>query len=363
MSRFASRSNPEQTDRPADWGPPGVVRSNRGQRECTRLAQAALDLLRRGDVWGARELLAKLLTLTQRSRHPWGAAFATRVRSPRPTQPPRERSPAPEQGLRFTSKPSVVASGAIEPRPAPIRIRALGGFDLTIDGVAFASGVKPQRRPLDLLKVLLVCNGQSVGAAELADKLWPDSDGDTGRNSLQVAVHRLRRLLGRDQAVLVQDRKVCLDHTLCSVDLWTFEREAQHLMRAYAEAPSFAERAEETLWLYRGHLFAHEAEQAWMLAPRERLRRLWLGVVRRLGDHHEARGECGRACELYQRTVDMDPLAEEVYRRLMRCQQKAGESAEAVHTYHCCREQLVTVLGVAPSAETERLYNTLRSAA
>ncbi len=256
-----------------------------------------------------------------------------------------------------------MAPPVIEPRPAPIRIRALGCFDLTIDGVAFASGVKPQRRPLDLLKVLVVSNGHSVGAAELADKLWPDSDGDTGRNSLQVAVHRLRRLLGRDQAVLVQDRKVCLDHALCSVDLWTFEREAQHLMRAYADAPSFAERAEETLWLYRGHLFAHEADQAWMLAPRERLRRIWLALVRRLGDHHEARGECGRACELYQRTVDMDPLAEEVYRRLMRCQQKAGESAEAMHTYHCCREQLVTVLGVAPSAETERLYNTLRSVA
>jgi DNA-binding SARP family transcriptional activator len=245
----------------------------------------------------------------------------------------------------------------------PIRIRALGGFDLTIDGAAFASGVKPQRRPLDLLKVLVVSNGHCVGAAELADKLWPDSDGDTARNSLQVAVHRLRRLLGRDQAVVVQDRKICLDHELCSVDVWTFERDAQQLLRTYGGGPSFCEAAAETLRLYRGHLFAHEPDQAWMLAPRERLRRLWLSLVRCVGDYHEARGEGDRACELYQDTVDMDPLAEEVYRRLMRCQQKAGESAEAMHTYHCCREQLVAVLGVAPSAETERLYNTLRSAA
>ena len=362
MSRFASRSNPERTAQLADRGRPGVGRSDRGQRECISLAQAALELLQSGDVCGARELLGKILALTQGARYPWGAAWATRVLSQRLALP-RERSRAPDSGALVPRTLSAVAPAVIEPRPAPIRIRALGGFDLTIDGVAFASGVKPQRRPLDLLKVLLVSNGHSVGTAELADKLWPDSDGDTGRNSLQVAVHRLRRLLGRDQAVLVQDRKVCLDHALCSVDLWTFEREAQHLMRAYSDVPSFAERAEETLWLYRGHLFAHEADQAWMLAPRERLRRLWLGLVRRLGDHHEMRGESGRACELYQRTVDMDPLAEEVYRRLMRCQQKAGESAEAMHTYHCCREQLVTVLGVAPSAETERLYNTLRSVA
>jgi LuxR family transcriptional regulator, maltose regulon positive regulatory protein len=360
--RFASRSNAAPTVRLASRDNLARVgRPNRGQQECSRLAQATLDLLQDGDIRGARELLTKILTPTRGIRRPWGAAWVERARSQRLTQP-RERSRTPSQGadgVRTVPHPLPV----ILVRPVPIRICALGGFDLTIDGVAFASGAKPQRRPLDLLKVLLVSNGSSVGAAELADKLWPDSDGDTARNSLQVAVHRLRRLLGRDQAVVVQDRKVCLDHELCAVDLWTFGREAQHLMRAYPEAPSFAEKAAETLRLYRGHLFAHEADQAWMLAPRERLRRLWLGLVRRLGDYHEVRGECDRACELYQRAVDLDPLAEEVYRRLMRCQQRAGEPAEAMHTYRCCREQLVTVLGVAPSAETERLYNTLRSVA
>jgi DNA-binding SARP family transcriptional activator len=67
-----------------------------------------------------------------------------------------------------------------------IRITALGGFSLTIDGVPYTSGVKPQRKPLDLLKVLLVCNGSGSGVMDLADKLWPDADGDTARNSLQT---------------------------------------------------------------------------------------------------------------------------------------------------------------------------------
>ena len=347
MSRFASRSNPAQ-------------RLDRSRADCARLAQAALVLLQDGDVSGARELLGRILTRAEHTRLPWGAAWAGRVLSQRSMQP-QQRSRTPEQvTLRFKDPLGKAAPAA---RPVPIRICALGGFDLTIDGVAFASGVKPQRRPLDLLKVLVVSNGHSVGATELADKLWPDSDGDTARNSLQVAVHRLRRLLGSDHAVVVQDRKVCLDHEICSVDVWTFERDAQQLLRTCIGGPSFYERAAETLRLYCGHLFAHEPDQAWMLAPRERLRRLWLSLVRCVGDYHEARGEGDRACELYQRTVDMDPLAEEVYRRLMRCQQKAGESAEAMHTYHCCREQLVAVLGVAPSAETERLYHTLRSAA
>lgn len=359
MSRFASRSNPAQSAQPATRRYLGWMRTpDRGHLQCTRLAKAALDLLQDGDVSGARELLSQIVTLTQCPGNSGDAAWTGRVLSRRLLQP---RTRAPDRSIDEMA-PAVTTAG-VSAFSFPIRICALGSFDLAIDGLAFASGVKPQRRPLDLLKVLVVSNGQSVGAAELADKLWPDSDGDTARNSLQVAVHRLRRLLGRDQAVVVQDRKVCLDHALCTVDLWTFERDAQQLIRAYGGGPSFSERAAETLRLYRGHLFAHEPEQAWMLAPRERLRRLWLSLVRQLGDCYEARGEEDRACELYQRAVDLDPLAEEVYRRLMRCQQKAGESVEAMHTYHCCREQLVTMLGVTPSAETERLYNALRSVA
>jgi len=362
MSRFASRSDPVQRARSTNQGRAVVAgRPDPSRRECARLTRSVLALLREGDVSGARELLGKILTLTQETRPPWGGAWMGRVLFQRLKQQ-RKRRGTPGQAA--DSVPDTPARTALVlMRPIPIRICALGGFDLAIDGVAFASGVKPQRRPLDLLKVLLVSNGHCVGTAELADKLWPDSDGDTARNSLQVAVHRLRRLLGRDQAVVVHDRKVCLDHELCAVDVWAFERNAQELLRTFSDGPSFSERAAETLRLYRGHLFAHEPDQAWMLAPRERLRRLWLSLVRCVGDYHEARGEEDRACELYQRTVDMDPLAEEVYRRLLRCQQKAGESAEAMHTYRCCREQLVTVLGVAPSAETERLYNTLRSVA
>ena len=350
MYRFALRSNPAPVTRLVH----PARRPDRGRAVCTGLAQAALELLQDGDLSAACELLCDHVAAPQGMRLAWGAAWMRRVQSERLRRPPGKG--------RGTPIGTKVPIAVVLAPPTPIRISALGGFDLTIDGVTFASGAKPQRRPLDLLKVLLVSNG-TVGAAELADKLWPDSDGDTARNSLQVAVHRLRRLLGRDQAVVVQDRKVCLAHELCAVDLWTFERDAQHLMYAFPEAASFTEKTVECLRLYRGHLFAHEADQAWMLAPRERLRRLWLGLVRRLGDRYEKRGECDRACELYQRAVDLDPLAEEVYRRLMRCQQRAGESVEAMHTYRRCREQLVTVLGVGPSAETERLYNTLRSVA
>jgi LuxR family maltose regulon positive regulatory protein len=272
-------------------------------------------------------------------------------------------------GMSVAASRLVLARRTVTDKPrrdvriSPVRIRALGGFEILIDGVAFLSGIKPQRRPLDLLKLLVLADAASIGAGELADRMWPDSDGDTARNCLQVAVHRLRKLLGHEQAVLVHDRKLHLNRTLCSVDLWEFEAEVAQLIDTPLGGGDFAERAARALGLYRGHLFSHEHDQAWMLAPRERLRRTWLDLVRQLGRHREMRGEWDAAYRLYHGAIELDPFAEEVYRRLMLCQHTMGQRDEALYTYRRCRKQLAAVLGVEPSAETERLYRVLSNAA
>jgi DNA-binding SARP family transcriptional activator len=300
----------------------------------------------------------------------YGSALELYVPAHTVVLPTEEAAASPVDSISPASsersiEPASVRSGLRpqEPTAAPISIHVLGGFDLIIDGVRFSSGVKPQRKPLELLKVLLLSDGEPLGAVELADRLWPDSDGDTGRNSLQVAVHRLRRLLRCEPALIMQDRKLRLDGRLCWVDVWAFEREARELSELPVGSSQFAERAIQILRLYRGHLFAHEPEQQWMLAARDRVRRCWLDLVRRLGQHHELRCEWSRACALYQRTLDLDPLEEETYRRLMLGQQKMGERIQALNTYLRCRQQLSAGLGVKPSQETERLHQSLRNAA
>jgi hypothetical protein len=47
----------------------------------------------------------------------------------------------------------------------------------------------------------------------------------------------------------------------------------------------------------------------------------------------------------------------------MLCQHTIGQRNEALCTYRRCRKQLAAVLGVEPSAETERLYRVLCSEA
>ena len=65
---------------------------------------------------------------------------------------------------------------------------------------------------------------------------------------------------------------------------------------------------------------------------------------------------------LYQRGLELDSLAEPLYRRLMVCHQQRGDRAEAINVYRRCRDSLSIVLGVRPSTETENLYHVLRQA-
>jgi DNA-binding SARP family transcriptional activator len=370
MVRLASRPGPARSGFPlsrntASSRNPGA-RFEHDWSECVRLTQSALGLLEGGDAAGAQALLTRILTLAPNAHAAVAKVWDARILSGQIVRasgcehvPPEPHVIAGEGAVHR----STVSDAITDAVRYPIQIRALGGFDLVINGERFVNGVKPQRRPLDLLKALVAANGSMASACELADKLWPDSDGDTGRNSLQVAIHRLRRLLASDQAVVVQDRKVYLDHALCWVDLWAFAEEAEWAMRSGPGHPKFVEQAVAAMRLYRGHLFAQEPEQAWMLAPRERVRRTWACLVRRLGDYYEVHGEWQQASALYQQALDVDAVAEDVYRRLMGCQLRTGERAEAMHTYRRCCEELASALGVAPSAETERLHQALRLAA
>ena len=69
-----------------------------------------------------------------------------------------------------------------------------------------------------------------------------------------------------------------------------------------------------------------------------------------------------QAAALYSRALELDNLAESLYRRLMTCYRELGEVAEALQVYRRCRDMLSIVLSASPSIETEAVRTTLRDA-
>jgi DNA-binding SARP family transcriptional activator len=68
-----------------------------------------------------------------------------------------------------------------------------------------------------------------------------------------------------------------------------------------------------------------------------------------------------KAVECFERSLEVDDLAEELYRDLMSCYWQLGRRAAALSVYERYKETLSTKLGVEPSPETKTLRETLVS--
>ena len=256
-------------------------------------------------------------------------------------------------------------SADIEDWPWPMKICTLGRFTIVIDDVPLRSHGKAQRRPLDLLKFLVAMGEREVASDSVVGALWPDLDGDAG-HAFESTLHRLRKLLRCDDAILHVDGRLTLNPQLVWVDAWALERQLGKVEQAFgntgeARRSLTDDMAEGVLRLYRGHFLAGESDVFWAAAMRDKLRSKFLRALYLIGDQYEAGGRWEEAAKLYQRGLELDNLAEELYRRLIVTYQKRGQLAGALEVYRRCRQMLSVVLGVQPSASIEALHQTLKA--
>jgi len=199
-----------------------------------------------------------------------------------------------------------------------------------------------------------------VSEARLTELLWPDSDGDLAHLSFTSALNRLRKLLGKEEALVLKEGRLSLSNRHCWVDVWAFDRSLGQAEKARREGKraEVIRMFEKALIFYRGPFLPFE-EMAWATSPREKLRSRFLAAVTRLGRSYEE-SECWEeAASCYRKGLETDELAEELYRRLMICHFRRGQKAEALSVYRSCRKTLFSVLGVEPSGETQAIAASL----
>ncbi len=247
--------------------------------------------------------------------------------------------------------------------PWPLRIRALGRFEVVRDGAPLAFRGKAQKKPLELLKALVALGGEGVDAARLAAILWPDAAGDAAKVSFDSTLYRLRKLLGLETALVLAEGKLGLDARQCWVDVWLFERVVREADAAAEGDGDVAAAGRRLLDAYPGHFLAGDEDQPWLMGMRDRLRSKLVRTVLALGRALQSEARWEDAIALYARALELDNLAEDLYRNLMLCYRELGRSAEALRVYRRCKELLSVVLGLPPSPETEAVRRSLETTA
>ena len=95
--------------------------------------------------------------------------------------------------------------------PFPLKVYTLGRFALVSNGRRVAFSGKVQQKPLAMLKVLIAFGGKNVSESRLIDALWPEAEGDAANRNLDTTLHRLRKLLGNNEAILLQEGQISLN--------------------------------------------------------------------------------------------------------------------------------------------------------
>lgn len=223
---------------------------------------------------------------------------------------------------------------------ARVRITTLGGFGVEIDGRPLYDRDWHGPRTKTLLKALIVLGGSKVGSAQLGDLLWPEAEGDRARQALKTALSRLRRAgLQPGQTppplwIATRHGQISLVSGLCTVDAIVF----QHALAA--APPGNPAALDAALRLYRADFLPADLDEAWIVAHREHLRRLYLAQVRALAEQCLEQGTTGTAEPHLERALTLAPSDERHYALLIRLQLAAGCPGLASHTRQRAREAL-----------------------
>ncbi len=249
--------------------------------------------------------------------------------------------------------------------PRPFQVSTLGGFTLLREAAPVEFSGKGPGRPMELLKVLIALGGQNVRSDLLADALWPRVDADYAHKSFTTTLHRLRRILDEEDALILRDTRLSLDAKLVWVDTWALDQLLAELdgalrdPRPRAAGPVLSALTDEALALYRGPFLPDESEQPSYIACREQIRAKLLRCLTRAARRWEEAGMPEAAIDCYLRCIDADDLCEPFYRNLMLCYQRRGDFVEALSTYERLRAALSARLKVMPSPETQAVYAAL----
>jgi predicted ATPase/DNA-binding SARP family transcriptional activator len=233
-----------------------------------------------------------------------------------------------------------------------VLVRLLGPVSVLVEGKPVALGGQKRR---ELVAALALEAGEVVSRDRLIDALWGEDPPDTARNTLQVYVSQVRKLL--PDGVLettANGYRLAVDPT--TVDAFEFERLATAGRSALTigDAAGAAETLGAALELWHGPEPA-DLPQAETL----RLEELRLTALEDRIDADLALGRHGQLVGELERLVAEQPLRERLRGQLMLALYRAGRQADALAVYQRARKTLVDELGIEPGESLRKLERAI----
>ncbi|MGD9187634.1 MAG: BTAD domain-containing putative transcriptional regulator [Desulfobacteraceae bacterium] len=249
--------------------------------------------------------------------------------------------------------------------PWPIKIYSLKKFDIVINGEPFVFTSRTRKTPILLLKALIAFGAKGVATVDLKDALWPEVSGDLSFNRFKISMYRLRKMLGREDAILVSSEHISLNPDICWVDIWPLEKILHDTTKAWYEAHENPEKTVHAKMLtqklsnrIKGG-FLPEDKEIWSIQRHEQIKHNYLFCLKKLCLHYEKSSDWAYAIKYYRKGLSIFPDSEYLYQRLIKCHAAAGDHSQAKKVYTLCKNRLSLIHGIRPSSKTQEIAESI----
>jgi len=249
-----------------------------------------------------------------------------------------------------------------------LRIETLGEFRVFREDALIEEDEWDRIQPVQLLKAIVCRAAQRIPKETLIDDLWPEDIPTSAEKKFKTTLQRLRQslepVIHKDfgsSYIHLHDNCVILDQELCQVDASLF----LSLMKKGEEkekggdVKSALSLYTEAFELYKGDFLPEEVRLIEADRKREELREKYIDLLHRLAMLHEKQGALKKAIECHKKAIQVDPLLEESYQKLMTLYYSKGMHNEALRTYEAYKKVLESELKTRPDPMTTALYNKI----
>ena len=229
----------------------------------------------------------------------------------------------------------------------PLALTLLGRPEVRYEGQTLSL----QHRHIALVSYIAL-QGRPCSRDELAETLW-----GAGRSSnLRVALYKLRKQPGAEDWFEDGERLNVRAHS----DVNVLER----ALEGGTLSATVFEQLERAADPELGRLLLDlsvptPAYETWLEEQRQRVSTLVERLLLKAAEDLQESGQLTRASGFAEKLLRRDPLNEEAYRLLMRCEAERGRPEVAQEVYERLRKVLEEQLGEEPSEETRALHKHL----
>jgi DNA-binding SARP family transcriptional activator len=227
-----------------------------------------------------------------------------------------------------------------------LTLKLLDGFRLELRGDALQVAPTVQR-----LVAFLAVHNRPLQRLFVAGNLWIDSDEEHANANLRTALWRLHHVGVR----LIESTR---SHLRLAQGIRVDLHDAAARARELLYDPRSAAPMEQDAMRLAGDLLPDWYDD-WVLVEREHFRQLRLQALEAICLALGAAGAYGAAVDAGLACVAAEPLRESAHRALMTIHLAQGNSGEAMRQYGLYSRLALDALGVAPSAEMQRMLQAL----